>query len=290
MSRQLRAVLAVLLILNSVVSAQERVPPALRAMADTELDFAAAARVKGIRDSFLEFFADDAIAFNPQPVKAKDQLSAQPSLPFSARELTWEPRTGDVAASGDLGWLTGPSTFINQEAPVKTPRYGNYLSIWRKQPDGRWRVFIDVGTNVPSPAQFPPGFTAFSFGADKYTGGEGKQAATASLAAADRDLNDQIAAVGASAAFAARVRETTRLHRHGGLRVIGRDAIVAWFKENAAGMRATAGAAEAAASGDFGYSYGTFELATLKPPKGAYVRLWSRDRSGRWFVVVDAVG
>lgn len=108
-----------------LISAQEAIPPALTAMADTEREFAAAARVKGIRDAFLEFFADDAIAFEPEPAKAKDQLKRQQPQPFSVRELVWEPRTGDVAASGELGWLTGPSTFINHAAEDKSPRYGN---------------------------------------------------------------------------------------------------------------------------------------------------------------------
>src|SRR5919204_972098 len=99
MTRKATAV-ACLLFVTSLVAAQDPIPPPLRAMADTELEFAAAARVKGIRDSFLEFFADDAIAFEPQPVKAKDRLSSRPSQPFAVNELTWEPRTGDVAASG----------------------------------------------------------------------------------------------------------------------------------------------------------------------------------------------
>jgi ketosteroid isomerase-like protein len=73
------------------------------------------------------------------------------------------------------------------------------------------------------------------------------------------------------------------------LPLIGRDPIVNWFTLNATAMRASSGAAEAAASGDFGYSYGTFQITAPKPQTGAYVRLWTRDRSGRWFVVVDAV-
>ena len=81
-------------------------------MADAERAFAAAARVKGIRDAFLEFFADDAM-FEPGAGLAKEQLRKQKPEPFSVRELVWEPRTGDVAASGELGWLTGPGTFID---------------------------------------------------------------------------------------------------------------------------------------------------------------------------------
>ena len=68
-------------------------PPALVAMADAERAFAAAARVKGVRDAFLEFFADDAM-FAPGTGRAKDQLLEQQPQPFSVRELVWEPRTG----------------------------------------------------------------------------------------------------------------------------------------------------------------------------------------------------
>ena len=80
---------------------------------NAERAFAKAATQKGIRDAFLEFFADDAIAFSPKPVSATERLRSRPSRPFSELELTWEPRTGDVASSGELGWLTGPSTFID---------------------------------------------------------------------------------------------------------------------------------------------------------------------------------
>ena len=282
----MRAGVAFALLVTALVAAQDSIPPSLRAMADTELEFAAAARVKGIRDSFLEFFSDDSIAFDPQPIKAKDRLLKRPSQPFSAHELTWEPRTGDVAASAELGWLTGPSTFINHAGEDKTPRYGNYLSVWRKQPNGRWRVFIDVGTNLPSPAPFPPGFTRFASG-DTYRRRDDKPASTASLLAADRELNERIGTKGAGAAFTERLHVSARLHRNGMLPLIGRDAITAWLKENVPTMRASSDAAEAAVSGDFGYSYGSFEIAAAKPQP--YVRLWTRDRSGRWFVIVDVV-
>jgi len=92
-----------------VASADSSIPPALEKMVQTERDFAAACRKVGLRDSFLQFFADEALFFVPEPVRAKEGLSKRPSEPFAARQLTWEPRLGDVAASGDLGWLTGPS-------------------------------------------------------------------------------------------------------------------------------------------------------------------------------------
>ena len=48
------------------LGAQPDIPPALAAMADAEREFARTATIKGWRDAFLDFFADDAIAFTPE--------------------------------------------------------------------------------------------------------------------------------------------------------------------------------------------------------------------------------
>ena len=52
-------------------------------------------------------------------------------------------------------------------------------------------------------------------------------------------------------------------------------------------MTASTGAAEAARSGDLGYSYGTYQVSGARPERGAYVRVWTRDAAGKWFVVAD---
>jgi ketosteroid isomerase-like protein len=277
---------AALLLVTAIVTAQPSMPPELLAMADTERAFAKTATVKGWRDAFLDFFADDAIAFANGVTSAKDGLRKQPSTPFNVFELVWEPRLGDVARSGELGWLTGPSTSINHSAKDSKPGYGCYLSIWRKQADGNWRVFIDVGANSPEPVTFAPGFNRIAFG-DRYNGSETKDAATQSLAHADRELNERIAAASASKAFGERLTPASRLHRPGTAPLTGSDAIARWLNDNASASTATGGSAEAAVSGDFGYSYGSYEIKEPKPSKGAYVRLWNRDAAGRWWLMVD---
>lgn len=284
-----RPIGCVIALVTALVTRQN-VPPDLAAMADTEREFAQAATVKGWRDAFLDFFADDAIAFAPQATSAKDRLRKRPSTPFSEYELVWEPRLGDVAASGDLGWLTGPSTSVNHTSNDRKPGYGCYLSIWRKQPDGRWRVYIDVGADAPEPVPFARGFTRMAFGeryAGKEGGKDGKEAAGKSLAEADRDLNTQIAAQGAGRAFASRVTPSSRLHRPGFTPIVGVEAITTWLTEHASQATAKDGAAEAAAAGDLGFSYGAFEITAPGPQAGAYVRLWNRDASGRWVLMVD---
>jgi hypothetical protein len=47
------------------------------------------------------------VGFDGQSGPAKDQIRANPDPPADL-QLIWEPRFGDIAASGDLGYLTGP--------------------------------------------------------------------------------------------------------------------------------------------------------------------------------------
>ena len=263
------------------------VSPALQALVDTERAFAQSAVQKGIRDSFLEYFADDAISITPAPKPAKPELQSRPSRPFSELELTWEPRTGDIAASGELGWLTGPSTFINHTASPPQPRYGNYLSIWRRQPAGQWRVLIDIGCQVPEAAAFAPGFMPLAL-PHRWTSGGGSVAAAETLTAAERSLNGALARGAAARAYAVVLADHARLHRQRVAPSVGREAIVSRLEQQGdARTSAESTATHAADSGDLGYSYGRYDVARTPAEHGAYLRVWSRDSSGRWWLMAD---
>jgi ketosteroid isomerase-like protein len=82
---------------------------------------------------------------------------------------------------------------------------------------------------------------------------------------------------------------SSRLHRSGFMPSIGSAAIRTWFNANASSMSASTGAADCANSADLGYSYGTYEVKTPAEQKGAYVRVWQRDASGKWLLVADVV-
>lgn len=268
------------------LSAQDAVTPDLLTLAEAERAFAKTATVKGIRDSFLEFFADDAIALTPHPSPAKDRLRSRPSVPFSESALLWEPRTGDIASSGELGWLTGPSTFTNRKENGP-PSHGNYLSVWRKQADGSWKVLIDIGASAPAPVPFAPGFTRFAFG-PRYAGTEDKAAATASLLNADRALNADLSKQSSATAYMARIASNVRLHRDGMVAVTGRDAASSWLASATPSFTATTNTGEAARSADVGYTYGTYEKQGATA-KGAYLRIWSRTPRGEWLIVAEVM-
>jgi len=72
-----------------------------------------------------------------------------------ADQLTWQPVKIDVAQSGDLAYSVG-----NWQLKGKDPsgnevtRTGKYITVWRKQKDGSWKVVADTGTIDP-PAKKP---------------------------------------------------------------------------------------------------------------------------------------
>lgn len=244
-------------------------PAALVEMADTERAFARRTAQVGVRDSFLEYFAEDAIRFDAEPRPARpffEQLKPQPP---SVVELVWEPRFGDVAASGELGYLTGPATRIVHTNPPPPIAELAYFSIWQRQPDGRFRVLIDQGITTPAAVAFAGGFVRAD-ASDRYAGtSAGAQDA---LQIADR-------------ASAPPLARDARVYRDGLLPLLG-DAARRRLTEVEGGRRLEPLHAESARSGDLGFTYGRYALVA-GGEAGHYVRVWSRTRAGAWQLALE---
>ena len=69
-------------------------------------------------------------------------------------ELVWAPDTAVLAASGDMGYTIGRSQVrqTNPDGSVTIRSTGRYLTIWRRQPDGSWKVELDTGNSDPKPS------------------------------------------------------------------------------------------------------------------------------------------
>jgi ketosteroid isomerase-like protein len=108
------------------------------------------------RDGFLAFWAKDAAIFPPGagPAVGHDKIweSWSPILENPDATLTWQPTRAEMAASGDLGYTYGryESKRKGADGGVIT-RTGCYVTIWRKEKDGAWRVVLDIGSPDPPP-------------------------------------------------------------------------------------------------------------------------------------------
>lgn len=72
-----------------------------------------------------------------------------PVFADSTFSLTWDPIYAEVAASGDLGYTIGRYTTSSGSGESATRREGTYLTVWRRQPNGAWKVQADIGNPAP---------------------------------------------------------------------------------------------------------------------------------------------
>ena len=110
----------------------------------------------------LAFLADDAMYL----VEGMPRISGREAITEAWREeaqlpgfsLNWEPDGAVVSASGDLGYTFGSNEIsLNNAAGVRTTTQGKYVTIWRKQADGSWKVVVDIGnSDAPSASVATP--------------------------------------------------------------------------------------------------------------------------------------
>lgn len=95
------------------------------------------------------WFAEDGAMVQPGvgEIRGREAIAqAATFLDDPNTSLTWEPDRAEIAASGDLGWTTGRYTSRSVGPDGQERRgAGRYVSIWRKGPDGSWRVVMDLG-------------------------------------------------------------------------------------------------------------------------------------------------
>lgn len=116
---------------------------ALEEMVQTDQAFSEASSKMGMKKAFLEFIADDAVLLRPGylPIIEGDVIKFLNNQEDTSFTMTWEPKGADMSAAHDLGFTYG----VYKVATKDTTLRGTYLSIWRKQKDGKWKFVLDTG-------------------------------------------------------------------------------------------------------------------------------------------------
>ncbi len=130
---------------------------------DLEARFAKDVAARG-GAAFADWFAEDGVALGngQQPVVGRVAIMKSANWDPKVYQLTWTPTDAVLGPSGDEGYTWGHFEGHSKDAngnPVTTS--GRYITIWRKQPDGKWKVVLDAGANEPAAAgdccKLPPG-------------------------------------------------------------------------------------------------------------------------------------
>lgn len=285
------SVLLTLTVLCSFSLSQRKSSKPLDSLVAAENAFAATSVAKGIRESFLMFFAEDGINFQPYPTKTRESFLKRP-VPATRPpvELNWRPIYADVSRAGDLGYTTGPYTFKDL-SPEKGPtRYGYYFSIWKKQANGEWKVAVDCGIGTPDHVNQNPDFRPAPQVKWKASRKLNLENERTSLIDLDRQFLKTSESLGIVESYLRYFGSEARLHRDGLLPMTERAAIRSYLSSQISKLSWTPIKSDVAQSYDLGYTYGSYELkfaGTNKTEEGYYVRVWKRDDRGNWKLVLD---
>ncbi len=248
-----------------------------------ELAFAAQAKQEGSKAAFLAYSAPNAfVADNGTLASAQEIWTARPPQPNNC--LVWYPVLADAAQSGDLGYTTGPWTMLQSERPQAA---GEYVTVWRKQPDGQWKYVVDMGIarvgTAPPQANLVPGPHLAAAVATPST------APSNILLDLDRKF-DAAELLKPGATYQQYLSEEVRLYRPG-LSMMHGLAAMANMKNLDRGYLFTPTTGYLAAAGDLGYVVGTLHrggAGTKRPEEtGSYLRIWRREAVAGWRMVVE---
>jgi ketosteroid isomerase-like protein len=289
--RQAPCLISLMMITTICLGQTKLENPALSSLVEAERAFARTSLEIGARPSFMKFFADDAVVFRPGPVKYKEAMKNVP-LSANPRETTleWEPLYADVAASGDMGYTTGPSVWTDH-SPAKRPSYyGFYFSVWKKQSTGEWKVALDVGTEQPGPytgaRTFHPSAVIKRKEAIPTSSPEEH---VVSVMNVEREFLEAVQKDGATNALARYGEEEVRVYREKETPIVGSDSVRKYFSSRPYLSQWNPMFCDVALSGDLGYVYGGYEVKApgVEVENGFYLRVWKRDGTNTWKVVIE---
>jgi ketosteroid isomerase-like protein len=125
------------------------VKPGKMILFDLEARFAKDVAERG-GAAFADWFADDGVALSngAQPMIGKVAITKSSTWLPKDYQLTWTPTDAAMGPSGDMGYTWGHYEGHSKDKygnPVVTG--GRFITVWRKQADGTWKVALDAGAN-----------------------------------------------------------------------------------------------------------------------------------------------
>jgi ketosteroid isomerase-like protein len=139
---------------NAIAAILLAVPSLAGELSDAELReslrAAEAAFAKAFAEDDLEAFAslidEDATFLGRTPLRGKAAVLEQWSKFFGteARPFAWEPKKWELNPTRTMGMTNGP-VFDPEGNHV-----GTFSSVWRRQPDGTWKIIFDGGGDCPA--------------------------------------------------------------------------------------------------------------------------------------------
>lgn len=245
---------------------------------NAEKSFAAYSVQNGTKAAFLKFADSNGVVF--EEGKAVNAIETWRKRDDRPGVLNWRPIYGFVAASGELGFTTGPWTYQPKTIQDSIVARGEYSTVWRKTANGEWKFLLDMGIgNTPN---FDS--TSFSFNDEEipFTPGNlaNLQEAEERFVQATKESSERIKYYTVVVS-----RHAFLLTRNGRLPttvVADIETLMNTMPQTIAYKQMGLGLSK---SGDLGYVYGS---ATVNGKEESYLRIWRREAAA-WKLVLEVL-
>jgi ketosteroid isomerase-like protein len=124
--------------------------PAEKAVVEADLAFAADAKKRGAMEAFAAVMHPEGKMFPPRAPMILGVEATRAA--FKDDTSLWEWAPVQVAANGDLGVTWGVAVISGKDEKGALIAFTTrYVSVWRKDASGAWKMWLDVGTPGPLP-------------------------------------------------------------------------------------------------------------------------------------------
>jgi ketosteroid isomerase-like protein len=250
-----------------------------------ETEFQAAVAAKGMRDGFLDYLADDGVLFVPGAVNGKEHYSASPQR---AAILNWVPVYAEMSSGGDFGYTTGPWDWREDSTVTEPQAYGQYVTIWKLQPDSTWKFVLDIGTAHSAPLAPPTSpVTKIVTRPDDLENINLAQERS-NLIDLERAFAAAAVSQGLVAAYMPTVCDDVRFMRMGKFPVKGVSDLTTALSQTDGVLTWRAVHCDLSQSADLGYTFGVSRLVVGDTvTKFSYAHIWRKGADGLWRLALD---
>ena len=102
--------------------------------------------------AFAKWFADDAVTLNNglPAILGRGAIAAQAQWDPKQYQLTWVPQGAQMGPSNDMGFTWGHyDAHFTDKAGQPVTKTGRYMTVWKKLPNGEWKVVLDASADEP---------------------------------------------------------------------------------------------------------------------------------------------
>ena len=268
----------------SIAQTQAAGPVDVNKVIDAEKSFNKLVERKGIKNAFLAVADPEGIVFKPDAVSITEFYN---NIDKQAGSLSWKPDFARISGNGDLAFSAGP--YIYQNGKTDDDKvFGDYVSIWRNDSEGKFKLLIDLGIQHPEPEKeastnfkSPEPDKKVAPSKDPFNGKK-------IILATDELFNHSL-----TISTLATYKEFLSLEGHyyfpGFDPLTGRERVMKFIDNEGISINAQTVNGGRSTSNDLAYTYGK---ARIK--KGSivsnfnYVRVWELDKNHKWNVLLEA--